>query len=268
MKKVVLFLLTIIVQKAIAQNVGIGTTSPLTRLHVRNGVSGGTPFAFSPLTVENNDHTYINLLSPNSNETGILFGKTENAASGGIIYNHSLTPNGFHFRTNGNLTRMIINQFGLVGINTTNPQAYLHVNGDARIEFGTSVQNLTIRNGGNTGDFLVKQNTSGAITHRKGHAGVGIQYMIALEGNFPAQGGSFVNGTYIGEIRLFSGTAAPKGWAFCEGQLLPIAGNNTLFAIIGTIYGGDGATTFALPDLRDRVPVGKGNNWQLGEPSN
>lgn len=59
---------------------------------------------------------------------------------------------------------------------------------------------------------------------------------------------------FLGEIRMFSGTYAPRGWAFCDGQILEIQRNDALFAIIGTIYGGDGRVTFALPDLRGRVP--------------
>jgi microcystin-dependent protein len=60
---------------------------------------------------------------------------------------------------------------------------------------------------------------------------------------------------YVGEIRMFAGNFAPAGWMFCEGQLLPISENETLFQLIGTTYGGDGQSTFALPDLRGRVPV-------------
>ena len=60
---------------------------------------------------------------------------------------------------------------------------------------------------------------------------------------------------YVGEIRLFAGNFAPAGWMFCEGQLLPISENETLFNLIGTTYGGDGQSTFALPDLRSRVPI-------------
>lgn len=62
----------------------------------------------------------------------------------------------------------------------------------------------------------------------------------------------------IGEIRMFGGNFAPRGWAFCEGQLLPISQNSALFSILGTTYGGDGRTTFALPDLRGRAPVHPG----------
>lgn len=64
---------------------------------------------------------------------------------------------------------------------------------------------------------------------------------------------------YLGEIRLFAGTYAPADWAFCNGQLLPInSDNQPLYSLIGNIYGGDGKTNFALPDLRGRVPVGAG----------
>ncbi|MEM6271461.1 MAG: tail fiber protein [Bacteroidota bacterium] len=63
----------------------------------------------------------------------------------------------------------------------------------------------------------------------------------------------------IGEIRMFGGNFAPRTWALCNGQLLPIAQNTALFSIIGTIYGGDGRTTFALPDIRGRAVIGPGN---------
>jgi microcystin-dependent protein len=63
---------------------------------------------------------------------------------------------------------------------------------------------------------------------------------------------------YVGEIRLFAGNFAPAGWMFCQGQLLSIAENEVLFVLIGTTYGGDGQSTFALPDLRGRVPVHQG----------
>jgi microcystin-dependent protein len=65
---------------------------------------------------------------------------------------------------------------------------------------------------------------------------------------------------FIGEIRLVPYNFAPKGWAFCAGQLLPINQNQALFALLGTTYGGDGRTTFALPDLRGRIPVGAGQS--------
>lgn len=75
---------------------------------------------------------------------------------------------------------------------------------------------------------------------------------------------------FIAQVILFAGNFAPRGWAFCQGQILPIAQYNALFSILGTTYGGDGRTTFALPDLRGRVAVSQGTgpglpNVSLGE---
>src|SRR4051794_921276 len=70
---------------------------------------------------------------------------------------------------------------------------------------------------------------------------------------------------YVGEIRMFAGNFAPAGWMFCEGQLLPISEYQTLFQLIGTTYGGDGQSTFALPDLRGRVPLHFGSGFTLAE---
>lgn len=64
---------------------------------------------------------------------------------------------------------------------------------------------------------------------------------------------------FIGQITMFAGTFPPRSWAFCDGQLLPIQSYSALFSILGTTYGGDGRTTFALPDLRGRVPMHAGN---------
>lgn len=74
---------------------------------------------------------------------------------------------------------------------------------------------------------------------------------------------------YLGEIRMFAGTYAPDGWALCDGQLLPIAQNEALYTLLGTTYGGDGRTTFGVPDMRGRVPIsmgsGGGGNYALGQ---
>jgi microcystin-dependent protein len=70
---------------------------------------------------------------------------------------------------------------------------------------------------------------------------------------------------YVGEIRMFAGNFPPNGWMFCDGQLLPISENETLFQLIGTTYGGDGESTFALPDLRGRLPLHQGAGTTLGE---
>jgi microcystin-dependent protein len=74
---------------------------------------------------------------------------------------------------------------------------------------------------------------------------------------------------YVGEIRMFAGNFAPAGWMLCQGQVLPISENEVLFNLIGTTYGGDGQSTFALPDLQSRVPIhmgtGGGGTYNIGE---
>lgn len=77
-------------------------------------------------------------------------------------------------------------------------------------------------------------------------------------------------GSYIGEIRIFAGNFAPDGWMLCQGQTIPIQDNETLFQLIGTTYGGDGESTFMLPDLQGRLPVHQGNlqsgnTYQVGQ---
>lgn len=70
---------------------------------------------------------------------------------------------------------------------------------------------------------------------------------------------------FVGEIRMFAGNFAPRGWAFCDGQLLAVSQNDALFSLYGTIYGGDGRTTFGLPDLRGRIPLHQGHGPGLSE---
>ena len=78
-------------------------------------------------------------------------------------------------------------------------------------------------------------------------------FIICAMSSFDGQG---QQETFIGEVKLFAGNFAPRGWAFCDGQLLAISQNQALFSVLGTQYGGDGRTSFALPDMRGRVAVG------------
>ncbi len=70
---------------------------------------------------------------------------------------------------------------------------------------------------------------------------------------------------FVGEIRMFAGNFAPRGWAFCDGQLLAVSQNDALFSLLGTVYGGDGRTTFGLPDVRGRIPIHAGHGPGLSE---
>ena len=97
-----------------------------------------------------------------------------------------------------------------------------------------------------------------------------INHVIALQGVFPSR--SSIYDPTIAEIMMFGGNFAPRGWAFCDGQLLPISANTALFSLIGTMYGGDGMTTFALPDMRGRTAIHFGtgpslSTRQIGEKS-
>jgi microcystin-dependent protein len=109
--------------------------------------------------------------------------------------------------------------------------------------------NHTLPGGGATGGAGGNQGLSNA------QDSLGIHYIIALQGADPGQ---FTQETYLGEIAMFAGNFAPAGWAFCDGQFLPIAQNPSLFAVLGATYGGDGVNTFALPNLQDRVVLHDG----------
>ena len=94
-----------------------------------------------------------------------------------------------------------------------------------------------------------------------------VNYVIALQGIFPSRSSA---DPFIAEIMIFAGNFAPRGWAFCDGQLLPISSYQALFSLIGTTYGGDGRSTFGLPDLRGRTAVHEGSgpglsNIRLGQ---
>ena len=103
---------------------------------------------------------------------------------------------------------------------------------------------------------------------------LGSNYIIALQGTYPSRndGGTISSSLepYIGEVDLFAGNFAPRGWAFADGQLLDIPQNTALFSLLGTTYGGDGRTTFALPDYQGRTAIGYGTGpglspWSLGQ---
>lgn len=95
---------------------------------------------------------------------------------------------------------------------------------------------------------------------------LGINFIISLFGIFPQQsGGGPGDEPFLGELKIFSFNFAPKGWALANGQLLPINQNQALFALFGTMYGGNGQTTFALPNLQGRTPIHVGNGFTQGE---
>jgi microcystin-dependent protein len=102
----------------------------------------------------------------------------------------------------------------------------------------------------------------GSQPHENTPPYLALSWAIAVQGVFPSRddGSATAVPAYTGEVRLFAGNFVPAGWAACAGQLLPIAQNTPLFALLGTNYGGDGQSTFGLPDLRDRTPVHVGTS--------
>lgn len=112
---------------------GVLTTSPDTTLHVMASDASAASNANAVATIEKNGIGYLQILTPDADENGILFGLASNAASGGIVYNNSATLTGLQFRTGGNSTKMIIDSTGNVGIGTTSPLQKLHINGNVRM---------------------------------------------------------------------------------------------------------------------------------------
>lgn len=151
-----------------------------------------------------------------------------------------------------------------IGIGTATPTEKLEVNGNVK------ATGLILTQGAQYD--VAKKGAANALEFSKGNKALGLNYIIAITGLYPEQGaGTFVyDNIILGEIRLFAGNFAPKGFMFCQGQLLSINAHLSLFALLGTTYGGNGSTNFALPDLRGATPVGAGTPaagaaWTRGE---
>ncbi len=242
-----------------AQNIGIGTTTPATRLDVA-GINGWNVSAGEgDMRIGNAAYRL---------KFGVALSGGGAGASNIMQFGQ---PGGFNVLSlgaQGNQVLYINGGSAAVGIGTASPATKLDVAGT------TSTTNLTLTGtgNGNANDFLIKSNATGLVAARKGHGGLGLNYLICLTGIFigPNNQGA-ISDAWLGEIKLFAANYAPPGWAFCNGQLLQIVNNTALFAIIGTYYGGDGVTTFGLPDLRGAAPVffgtpaGGGNTSDLGE---
>jgi microcystin-dependent protein len=141
-----------------------------------------------------------------------------------------------------------------IGIGTNTPTEKLDVAGNIKST------GLKLTTGAANYDFLMQVNTNGQVGAKKGYGALALHYIICTDGNFPNVNPPTAVSPFLAEIKLFAGNYAPVGWAFCEGQLLPIVSNQSLFAVMGTTYGGNGTTNFALPDLRGAVPVHTGTS--------
>ena len=147
---------------------------------------------------------------------------------------------------------------GITGTDTT----FWNNKMDADVNAGTD--NLMTFDGTNwVAKRSIVVNTGGNLAQNNMQPWLAINYIIALTGVFPSR--SSIHDPTIGEITMFGGNFAPRNWAFCSGQLLAISSNQSLFSILGTTYGGDGRTTFALPDLRGRTAIQQGRGPGLSD---
>lgn len=105
---------------------------------------------------------------------------------------------------------------------------------------------------------VVPGGVGGSIPHNNMQPYLALNFGVCYSGEFPSESSYTGEDTYIGEIRMFAGQRAPGGWSFCDGKILPISGNEALFSLFGNTYGGNGSVTFALPDMRGRVPLSAG----------
>lgn len=161
--------------------IGIGTNNPLKKAHIYSGASGVTPVSTSVLLLENNTSHYLQMASPEANETGVLFGKPSSSVSGGVIYTGT---NGLQLRTGGNFNRVTITSTGNVGIGTSAPTAKLDIEGDVVVKKSTITATGTYNSLNRSSGSSLYINASGTVTVNGIDGGVDgmILYLICGSG--------------------------------------------------------------------------------------
>ena len=256
MKKV-LFILLLVMEITVNAQVGIGTTSPAAsaRLDVTSTTQGFLP---PRMTTSQRDA----IASP---------------ATGLVIYN--TTTAGLEFR-NGNTwvtTNAAASISGTLAVSNGGTGATTLAANSLLIGNGTSaVQTLAPNTNGNIlyangtnwlSKTLTINNAGNSIPFNHIQPYLAVNYCIATTGYYPSRSGT---DPFIGEIDIFGFNFAPTGWALCDGSLLPISQNAALFSLLGTNFGGDGVSTFRLPNLQSRVAIGQGtgvglSTYQIGQ---
>ncbi|MEO6541237.1 MAG: hypothetical protein ABIN74_09615, partial [Ferruginibacter sp.] len=260
MKKSFFFLAIFTTQSLIAQNVGIGITTPSANLHIRNGVSGATVFPSSQLAVESNVNTYVNLLSPAVNETAILFGQPGSAANGVIMYNNPATPNGFQFRNNGNLTRMSLASNGNMGIGLLSPGAKLSISATGTELAGSAASNIFRTHAGTLGSVAGDELSLASIGYASSNnSSLGIKAYRTVAGADWSSTSLLLQNDVDNSPRI-------------NGSFLALASNGNIG--IGTpqpaaklhVSGGDGSMAlFGPTNFGGQLYVGAGNNQNLAQ---
>lgn len=255
-----LIAMAVVIQLPAQTKVGIGTTSPAVRLDVAGTDGWNLAASEGDMRIGNSNYRL---------KFGVALGGGGAGAANIMQYGLAGGYNVLSLGAQGNQILYVNGGTASVGIGTPSPVSKLQV-------LGTTTSTSLVLDGAGTGtanDFLIKSNATGLIGARKGHGALGLNFIIALKATFPnTSPPNSYNITITGEIKMFAGNFAPAGWAFCNGQLLSIAGYTELFSLIGTYYGGDGVTNFGLPDLRGAAPVSfgipvVGNAWDIGERS-
>jgi microcystin-dependent protein len=212
-------------------------------------------FAQSILITPGNNQPAINatsisggVLIPKVNLTSLTSASpVVSPAEGTLVYNLNAAVlgifKGFYYWTGSAWTQLGIASSALSGASPISI-----VSNVVKLNSGTATGQLITWDGVN----WINTNPKPAINQTNMQPYLALNYCIALQGIFPSRNGA---DPFLGEIQLFGFNFDPIGFAFCNGQLLPITQNSALFALLGTIYGGNGTTNFALPDLRGRVPI-------------
>lgn len=237
--------------------IGLGTATPSAKLDVLQQGSGDalevTAISGDGIRSTTQGGYGVVGISNAANGTGVQ-GVANDSTSHGVDGISANGIGGFFNSTNG---YSLVANAGNAGIGTLTPQAKLHVQGSMRVADGTQGAGKVMVSDAD-GDVSWQSIQTSSTQKSVRDPYLGIRYVIAVQGIFPSQSGSGTENNTIGTVQMFAGTFAPGGWMFCEGQLLPISQYTALFSIIGTTYGGDGRSTFALPDLRGRTPIGVG----------
>lgn len=226
MKKI-LFSCILFIQNVTYAQTGIGTTTP------------------DPTAALDISSTQKGVLLPRLNAAQLAtLVSTLTPAQRGMMVTDATTGKPYYWNGSG------WKDFSTLAITTSSPLSISSTN-TISLNPGTAAGDLITWDGNNWVNMQPAHFTVSSVNNLQPY--LTLNYCIALQGIFPSR-----NTPFLGEIDIYSFAYPPKGWAFCNGQLLPINQNQAIFALLGTTYGGNGQTTFALPNLQGRIPLHTG----------